>query len=113
MKSKHGFTLIELLVTIAIIAVLASILLPSLARAKSQAWRTICLGNKHQLGRAWIMYSQDNSGVLALNGDNWDLPRRGDSPHNWVIGRMFWDLDPVITNANLLTDPKYALLAPY
>lgn len=60
------FTLLELLMVIAIIAILASILLPSLARAKKATYEIVCKGNLKTSGNAWIMYVGDNNERLPL-----------------------------------------------
>ena len=64
MRSSKGFTLLELLVVIAIIGILASMLLPGLARAREAARRAFCGNNLRQVGMALRMYADEDDGTL-------------------------------------------------
>ncbi len=87
-----GFTLIELLVVIAIIAILASMLLPALARSKEKAQGVLCMSNGRQMTLAWRLYVDDNQEKVPQSyGPNaWvqgNLDRSGANLSNWDIDR--------------------------
>lgn len=71
MKKKKGFTLIELLVVIAIIALLLSILMPSLRKVKQIARDVVCRSNLKQWSLIWAMYTNNNDGKFPYSISGW------------------------------------------
>ncbi len=65
MRRMKGFTLIELLVVIAIIALLVSILLPTLSKAKERAKETVCLTHLRQIGTCHALYAEAHNEYMA------------------------------------------------
>ena len=101
-----GFTLIELLVVIVMIAILAALLLPALARSKQQAFTAKCLSNHRQLMLAWQMYADDNRHFLVQNAPDWDpLYNEGAA---WIMGNML-----NLPDATNLADIRASKIYPY
>jgi prepilin-type N-terminal cleavage/methylation domain-containing protein len=70
-QRTQAFTLIELLVVIAIIAMLMSIMMPSLQQAKERSRRVVCQANLHAIGQAIFIYGNQNNDRL-IPGDSWE-----------------------------------------
>jgi prepilin-type N-terminal cleavage/methylation domain-containing protein len=105
---RKGFTLVELLVVIAIIALLMGILMPALARVRQMAYRMVCGSSLSGIGKAMLVYSQDNNGDFPISGgkispvknwsstgyiDAWDSLKEADafpSGTNPTIGSCFY-----------------------
>lgn len=95
MCKRRGFTLIELLVVIAVIAVLMAILMPALKIAREQARGINCLANQRSLAQAYIMYADDNDGLVCggfarhepVNGiPSWVMPPLDYSSSGAIVG---------------------------
>src|SRR3954447_26412869 len=109
---RAAFTLIELLVVIAIIAILAAMLLPSLARAKQKTQGVYCMNNTHQLTIAWTMYTTEFNERFPINNHG-GAAKGGADTASWVAGWIDWTSSSDNNNTAFLTDDRWAKLAPY
>jgi len=83
-KIRCGFTLVEFLVVIGIIALLISILLPALSKAREQGNWVTCMSNLKQIGTGLLMYSNENKGSLPRPASNGN----GQFPDDLIIWRQ-------------------------
>jgi prepilin-type N-terminal cleavage/methylation domain-containing protein/prepilin-type processing-associated H-X9-DG protein len=120
-RRVHAFTLVELLVVIGIIALLISILLPALTRARMTASTLTCQANLHSIGQGLLMYAADNHGGLPYGWYNGNLGG-GFNPafeNDWVTllmatlnGKYVATANSVATNGEIISRTRGMFLCP-
>jgi prepilin-type N-terminal cleavage/methylation domain-containing protein len=108
-EASRAFTLIELLVCIAIIAILASLLLPGLARAKGRTLLTRCLSNQRQVLQTWFLYQADFE-TMPKNDFGPGANRVPTVP--WIFGSIHGASEGY-TNAGVFADVNRSTFAAY
>jgi prepilin-type N-terminal cleavage/methylation domain-containing protein len=121
MKRQKGFTLIELLVVIAIIALLLAVIVPSLAKVKEVARRSICSSRMHELGLSIHLYCGQENGILPpmVVWSNGDVDNKQDTNHHarwWRIQNTpgiisWWNLG-LLWKAGILQDDGKIFFCP-
>jgi prepilin-type N-terminal cleavage/methylation domain-containing protein/prepilin-type processing-associated H-X9-DG protein len=111
-RAIRAFTLIELLVVIAVIGLLASLLLPAIARAKAKAVNLACMNNLRQLQVCWHLYTLDNQDLLVPNNSVIGINPGTSISDSYIAQGVSWSPDLARTDigaSNLVT----GLLFPY
>lgn len=113
---RNGFTLIELMVVVAVIGILASLLLPTLAQTRLRGQSAQAVNNLRQLGLAWLLYADDHSGRLPPNRAGTEAGKSAETA-SWVGGWLDFRARLDNVDPSLLIDPvarqHAGFLGPY
>jgi hypothetical protein len=102
----------EVLAIVSILVLLTFIATPAMFKLKTGREALLCLNNFKQLGVAWQLYAEENSGTFVQNFHGFFLPT---DPRNspWAAGWLDWTVSPDNTNTLFLLDEKYARLSSF
>ena len=113
LPSCRGFTLIELLVVIAVIAILAGLLLPALARAKEKAKAIKCTSNEKQISLGYLLYADDHADHLPVAGQpepsmgaGWVAPSRWFQEISTYIARAETNYTTLVAKGKVVVCPS-------
>ena len=107
-KASPAFTRVELCVVLAVMSLLATLVLPALAREQNRDWRIVCLRRMSQFATALALYATDNRDYLPPNYDDGNTA----PGFNWCPGQAgVGGVEEF--NADILKDPKRSMLAQY
>lgn len=109
----RAFTLIELVAILAVVAVMASLLVPSHAQTRTGGQGSQCMANTKTLMMANLMYQFDNRDALPMTFHGGYVPTANSAIRPWVTGWLDWSTYSDNTNLNYLLDPRYGSLAVY
>ncbi len=98
---RYAFSLVELLVVVAIIALLISIMLPSLSRAQEKTRQTICMSNLKGIDKAWRMYTSANRGMPPILPDIGAINGAGPGPDGYSAWKESLKMGGECTAASL------------
>ena len=104
--ARAAFTLVELLVVLVVVALLAGLLLPTMARGKSKAQSAACSSNLKQLGVAFMLYLEDHDDTFPSGSPVSPL---GAQPEDWI----WWQVQQGVGLPPAMRDTRRSAIAPY